>query len=224
MADLKDRESLEAALARKLGKANRQALDIILSALGDPPDLTKLTEDRWIEIRQLFEAATIAELEKVFIAAVEGAAAEVGVGVDWQLANTRASEWATNYGFELVRDMTQNRRRFLQQSIADFNRTGMTLGDLKERLSREFGVVRAQSIAVSETTRAAVEGERAYTNSLRQRGVQLETQVETNADERVCPLCSPKQGQDPERVGYPPYHPGCRCWTTSKAIPLQVAS
>lgn len=218
MADLPNRDELEALLARKLGKANREALNSILDELGDPPDLSKLTEDKWIRIRQLFEAATIGALEATFIASVDAAMGAVGVGVDWALINERAAGWATQYGFDLVRDITDKRRRFLQRSIDDFYRTGMTMGDLRERLSREFGAVRADMIAATETTRAAVEGERAYVNELRKQGARLKNVVQNSADDRVCPICSPKQGKDPDEVGYPPYHIKCRCWFSSEAL------
>jgi hypothetical protein len=119
-----------------------------------------------------------------------------------------------------VKDITDNRRRFLQRSINDFYRTGMTMGDLRTRLSREFGVVRSEMIAATETTRAIVEGERTYVNELRKQGVQVRNVVQTSSDERVCPKCSPKQGKDPDEVGYPPYHVSCRCWFTSIAEPI----
>jgi hypothetical protein len=223
MADLPNRDELEGEFARKLGRASREILNKILDILGDKPDLSKITEDVWIEIRQLYEAVVIGGLEKIFAAAAQDRMDTVGVGVDWTLVNEQAARWATEYGFDLVRGMTDNRRRFLQNSIADFNRTGMTMGDLRERLSREFGVVRAAAIAETETTRAASEGRRVVVRELEKNGVRFRKVIRTNEDSRVCPICGQKVGKNPDEVGYPPYHVKCRCWDEVEAVPLEVA-
>lgn len=224
MPELQNREELEAALARKLGKAGRDVLNEILDTLGDPPDINKLTEDEWRSIQARYEAVVIGQLEGIFMAAAEQTMSSVGVGVEWGLINERAATWATQYGFDLVRDMTAKRRQFLQRSVSDFFRTGMTIGDLRARLEQDYGVVRAAMIAETETTRAAVEGSRGYIRELERQGVRFRHEVRVNADDRVCPICSPKEGKDPENVGYPPYHIRCRCWYESVPIIEGVSS
>jgi hypothetical protein len=218
MPDLPNRDELEAMFARKLSKANREVLNLIIDQIGDNPK--DLSEEDWIRIRQLLEAGTIGALETIYIAATENMMDGVGIGVDWTLINERAAQWATRYGFDMVRDMTTRRRRFLQSSIRQFYDTGMTIGDLKERLSREFGVVRAEAIAVTETTRAASEGQRQYIDELTRQGVKFERYITTNEDDRVCVICAPKNGKDPEEVGYPPFHVKCRCGWQANAVPL----
>lgn len=218
MVDLPNRADLEASLARKLGRTGNSELRRLMDALGDPPLMTNIPSDFWEAMRREYESALIGTLETIFLEQV--AAETAAIGIAWDIANTRAADWATQYGFDLVSRLTDTRRRLLQQSVADFNRTGMSLGDLRSRLENEFGAVRAEMIAVTETTRAAAEANREYVGYLRRQGAQMRELVQTSNDERVCPICGPKQDQDPNEVGigYPPFHPRCRCWTVAEAI------
>jgi ribosomal protein S2 len=85
---------------------------------------------------------------------------------------------------------------------------------LKDSLSSLFGPVRAEIIAITEVTRAAVEGERAMVAEVAKQGIQMVAVWNTNNDEIVCPICAPlnqkKQGE--AWTFPPPAHPRCRCW------------
>jgi len=79
-----------------------------------------------------------------------------------------------------------------------------------------FGAERAEIIAITETTRAAVEGERGVIAELEQHGIRMYPVWMTRNDELVCPICAPRNGK-PIQPGnetngeYPPAHPRCRC-------------
>ncbi len=75
-----------------------------------------------------------------------------------------------------------------------------------------FSPVRAERIAVTETTRAVVEGERAYVAELeRETGQRMIPIWMTANDERVCPICAPRNEKPIKDGVYPPGHVGCRC-------------
>lgn len=138
------------------------------------------------------------------------------LSIDWQLANNAAAAWARRYGFELVRGMVDTTRDRLQREIADFITNSETMPQLTRRLKDVFGPVRAELVAVTETTRAFAEGNRA---AWRESGIIEQREWRTANDELVCPICGPLAntvaGLDESFGGGidgPPAHPRCRCW------------
>ena len=218
MPPINDRDSVEARLARVLGKANRETLNRITELLGDPPDLTDLTPTVWEEIKSEYTKVLYPEMERIFVNAAEAMTSYVGGGVEWDLINKRAADWARQYTYDLVSNLTSNSRTTVQSAVGDFYDERLTIGGLQERLTRTFGAVRAESIAITETTRAAAEGERAYAMELEKQGASLRGRIITSNDDFVCSICSPKQGKDPENEGYPPYHPRCRCGVAYEVV------
>lgn len=205
-----NRDERELDTSSAVAKAQSKARRVLLDALGEAVVLAGVTSAVWDEIAALYRAALQPALETTFVAAAQ-ASIEAGVSISWDLVNQRAAEWASNYSFELVRGMVDNDRRFLQTAVDSFYRDKLSLGDLSDKLLRHYGAVRADMIAVTETTRAAVEADRLYAGELRKLGAQMRGIVETNQDEKVCIVCGPKQGNDVSDAGYPPFHPRCRC-------------
>ena len=86
--------------------------------------------------------------------------------------------------------------------------------NLVNRLSPQFGQVRAEMIAVTESTNGFREGSRLL---YQQAGVRR-AQILTNRDDHVCPICRPYDGMivDIEEgvpgVGWPAFHIRCRCF------------
>lgn len=91
-------------------------------------------------------------------------------------------------------------------------RGGMT----PEQFDVIYGRGRAERIAVTETTRLAEIAEKAGLEVLRTSGIAVQRMWETEADERVCPICRPLHNV-PEHLwpsSYadgPPAHVNCRC-------------
>jgi SPP1 gp7 family putative phage head morphogenesis protein len=84
-------------------------------------------------------------------------------------------------------------------------------------LANTFGRSRAETIAVTEVTRAAAEGGRLYQQQLQQAGFTFDRIWRTSNDERVCPVCGPLDGKPEAEWGgldSPPAHPNCRCSVT----------
>jgi hypothetical protein len=142
---------------------------------------------------------------------------EVSIGVDWGLVNTNAVSWADKYTFDLVRGIGQTTMAGLQQTIPQFYEQGWNLGQLRTALERWYSPARAEMIAITETTRAATEGERQIVAEIeRQSGIEMIPIWKTSKDERVCPICSPRDNKPIDDGMYPPAHPNCRCWITHR--------
>jgi len=205
-----NRDELETTFAARLSKAMRTIKNLLLTALGKDVVAANVTNDVWDTVSKEYTAAAIPALENTFVTATFTMMdAAAGIAVDG--VNERAASWAAQYGYDLVRGITDNDRKYLQTAVESFYRDGLTLGDLTDKVARQYSPVRAEMIAVTETTRAAVEGDRYYVQELGKLGAKMRGIVETNVDERVCPVCGGKQGADVMTAGYPPYHPRCRC-------------
>ena len=137
---------------------------------------------------------------------------EVGVAIDWTLANQAAIDWANSYAFNLVSVMRDGNQRLLQSAVSSYFDQGWTIGQLEDRIVSAFGPVRAEMIAVTEVTRAASEGEQMITRELSSQGIQMRPIWQTNNDALVCPICGPKHNKEIKDGVYPPAHPRCRCW------------
>lgn len=214
--DLARRDDWEEELARVTGRALRKQYANVRRALGSNPSLDKLTPAMFEAMRAGLQAAIRPVLERVYLAHAEALTHEFprtkqGLGIDWGVINERAATWSSKYSFDLVTGITNTTRNTLQAQISDFFRDARTLKDLENTLSNLFGPVRAAMIAQTEVTRAASAAEEAYAEELRRLGLKVTFRWETNADERVCPICEPRNGtlqgdgwQEP-----PPAHPRC---------------
>lgn len=138
----------------------------------------------------------------------------VMMGVNWRLPNLAAMAWARGASYELVHGITDTSRRVIQDALGDWVRDGGAMENLVNRLSPQFGQVRAEMIAVTESTNGYREGSRIL---YRDAGVR-KAQILTNRDDHVCPICRPYDGMivDIEEgvpgVGFPAFHIRCRCF------------
>jgi hypothetical protein len=215
MADFRNRAEWEKKLADALGKLGDAQRKRLLTALGDPPDPNRLTAEIWQTLSAEMQAELRPMLERVYLDSAEQLLRAVpSVGVDWALVNRRAAEWAKQYTFDLVRGINDNTRAALQEKVSAFYTERLTLSKLRESLEPLYGPVRAEIIAATETTRAAVNGELGVVNELRQAGIAMMAIWNTSNDDIVCPLCGPRN-QKRQGDGWsdpPPAHPRCRCW------------
>lgn len=233
-----DRDEWEAQLARVIQRALQRQFGAMLEELGDPPDIRRLTPDWWAGQTDEFVAATERELLGLFLESAEQLADVAAAGVsDWALVNQRAVDWARSYSYDLSYLLTGNTRDLIEQAllaqpspaqqqllregISEHFTTQMTLGQLRERLAGAFGPVRAATIAITEVTRAAAQGEIALAEIMsRDIGARSVPVWQTRNDELVCPICGPRHGQ-PQGEGWtdpPPAHPRCRCGVNHRIL------
>lgn len=242
MADVTDRDELEAKLARKIGvvfgEVNKDFIDIFIANDFDfrASEVTKAYSKLDLGMRKAMAPAlgSLVDLQAA------GLADELGFPVDWSLINQGAANWAKGYSTILAGQVASSSRdriaTSVRGSIAAFYEEGLNLGELKRRLEadpalahlftsdvkdklgRVYGPGRAEMIARTELTRAAAEGERLVADQWIGKGHQLDEIWHTRFDEIVCPICLPrnkkKVGTTWTRNQGPPGHPRCRCWVT----------
>ena len=218
MADLPGRSSFEQRMARILGRLLGAQMGRLLELMGDPPSLDNVPADFWDQSGRELQAAIAPMVRDVYLTQAAEVLSDTPLGVEWGTVNTAASEWAASASFDLIRGLNETSRRAVQQAVSRFFTDQQTIGDLREQLTGVFGPVRADMIASTEVTRAAVEGERALIRDLERQGVQFVPTWRTSEDERVCPLCGPRADQAIMDGQYPPIHPRCRCWVTHEPV------
>lgn len=203
-------------IAKELNKQRKAVLAEVKK------DLPQMDELFWEEHRESMTAAIIPTLVGIYDRAVGTTLGNTPMKQEpiGDLAS-RAVRWARQYAGELTRGITRTTQRVVRDSVATFISTpGMTTGDLTDMLSTTFGAARAQTIAVTEFTRAHFEGTREAADEARRVGFQMVGIWLTAADELVCPICAPLEGVKetsgtwihPDGEAYrPPAHPNCRC-------------
>lgn len=138
-------------------------------------------------------------------------------GVDWELVNVDAAEWALNYSHLLMNDISSTTRRAIQREIAYYVENSMTISQLRDRIMSlsTFSETRANRIAVTETTRAYAEGNMRAWSDL---DYVERVRWQTANDDLVCPICGPLNQQTVAkgelfagRYYSPPAHVNCRC-------------
>lgn len=151
--------------------------------------------------------------------------AEFAFAWDTPVVNMAMVEWAKEYSYELVRNLTETSRKVISNAIQKYALTpGMTIGDVQELLKPAFGSVRAEAISVTEITRSYSEGMNFTQREFEAAGVHMERVWVTNRDEKVCPICAPLNGKDEKvwkasRPAGPPAHPRCRCSSVLRHVP-----
>lgn len=237
------RKELEGYHADKIGQVFRKILRAIVPPGTDESNITPdLAMERYRQNEKLLRDALVAMLldgahlggqtggAQINAVLGVGKAAPLVAGADWDLINEAVLRWvlgATGGGFgqynsdggyvdSITLALAQTNERQIRAQIAEWVQNNLTLQQLTDSLTRTvFSAQRAEMIAVTEITRAYVEGNRV---AFRQSGVVSLIEVQTANDERVCPVCGPRHGKqfdlekgDPE-IGFPPFHPRCRCW------------
>lgn len=224
----KEKEEAEARLARIFRKAfNKQK--VVVSSWLENEYWDRLTKADPAIPDLDFDEEDYSDLISQFINMAKKGILLFGTGkpmIDYTLANAEAVKWAKEYAYSLVKGINETTRDTLRTVVRSFVDTpGFTLGDIMRELP--FDEVRAQRIAITETTRAFAEGEMMAGRELRREfpGVRIIKIFYTNADDRVCPVCAPLDGMEvdfedgftteedkSEGIDAPPAHPGCRCW------------
>ena len=215
--DVVNRAELERKLARVLGRDLRSELNKLMDFLGDPPRLENVPNEYWQNGWRDIQKDVEPVLLDIYLQQAEGLMAEISVGVDWDLVNTTASQWARRHTEGMLQQLFNRRYEHLGETIPRFYEEGWNLGELRAELEKWYSPVRAEMIAITETTRAAVEGERAVIEQIyRDSGIRMVPIWQTANDEivRRCPICWPKHRTEITDGQYPPAHPNCRCWVT----------
>jgi hypothetical protein len=217
MPDVILRDELERKLGRELGKLQQDQMARLLEYMGDPPQLERVPPEFWNTIGEELLGVLRPFLSKLYLDQAAEFLGSQSIGVDWALINTQAVNWAGQYSFDLVKGITDNTRTALQSAVSGYYQTaGQTIGELQDKIAPLFGPVRAESISVTEITRASVQGEQGIVDQIMADNSSLEDDPEwsTNNDDRVCAICGPRNGKRLSSGVWttpPPAHIRCRC-------------
>ncbi len=208
----------EAALKALLNAAFTVHIQDVIAAVmaGQVPSLDALKAE--------LTAGLLSQFIRIVTEQALRAAMAVGASFDPAVINAGAVTWAQAYTYELVKGLIETTQEVIRGAIAQFIGTpGMTMGELAKLLEPAFGEVRADMIAMTETTRAFAEATNETQDLLKESGIKMERVWKTSADEVVCPICAPLNGQPEsewadEFPDGPPGHVSCRCWLTLRLV------
>ncbi len=208
LPDDKARRDAESALRDKIAKLLKQREAAVIEQIqrGEQVDLVDFQNEIMVIIENELTANAASELART--------ASAVGFEFDPTKYNEAAREWAKRYSYDLVRDLTERTRKVVQDAIEKFTAgQGLTKGELQDLLTPAFGVVRADAISVTETTRAYSASQSIYQSMLAGEGITMERVFHTEHDEIVCPRCRPLNGKTEDYPEWesPPLHVNCRC-------------
>lgn len=146
----------------------------------------------------------------------------LGIGIDWTIVNDDVSIWARKYSAKLVKGITKTTRKAVGTQLSAWIESGDPLPGLFKRLEGIYGRKRAELIGITEATKAYAKGNELLWKAS---AVVDRRQWNTAADELVCPICGPLNGQVRELgkpfdggIDNPPAHPRCRCWITPVVV------
>jgi len=221
MADVNDRDGKESRLVRVLAREFNRARLQLLGLIPELDDwMRDVAPEFWDDHRTKLVSGLSPQMSSVFVEQAETMMDDFEfLGVDWGLVNEAAADWARDYSYRLVTDLNRTSQRTLQKLIPQYFENQWTQGQLRDALTPSFGEKRAKTIARTEVTRAASEGEQAAALDLERQGIKMQPVWQTLNDELVCPICGPLNDK---KIGvdtvdgvvidfYPPAHPNCRC-------------
>lgn len=125
-------------------------------------------EQLWAEHRaELFDALlpVLTQVAQYGVQSGRSALGRSSIGVDWELLDQRAADWARQYTYDLVSGITDTTRDKLQETLSTWIENPAPLDDLARSITDLrggdgavlFGPARAEMIASTEATRAVAE-------------------------------------------------------------------
>ena len=217
-----NRYEIERRLARVLGRDMHSELGRLLDYLGDPPRLENIPPEYWQSGWRSIQRDVEPVLLDVYLTQATNIMMNVGIGISLDNINHQAVNWARSHTEEVLRGMWRGRQditaemlsgtRQVGEIIGQGYEEGLTIREISQRLQPLYSPVRAEMIAVTETTRAVVEGERAYVEQLeRETGQKMIPIWLTAEDDKTCPICKRRENKPITNNEFPPAHPRCRC-------------
>jgi SPP1 gp7 family putative phage head morphogenesis protein len=176
----------------------------------NPTDPLFWNEERELLLKFLFPFL-LDSIKAGALHAFDEIAAQADLGIAWDLINEAVINWANQYTASVVSQISKTSMAAFLDAFEPWVRSGEPLSSLIDALTPFYGAVRAEMVAVTETTRAYAQGNLATWKAT---GVVEGFNVMTSEDELVCPICSAKQAGNPYPVDaeVPAYHVNCRCW------------
>ena len=212
-SELTDRARFEAEMERRLGKVWDSQRKELMALLGEPPSISNVPESYWNNGGKAIRKIIAAVMEDIYLVQSFALAEQVNLQVDWMMVNQNAIDWASIHALEKAKLINDTSRKNIQDLIQRYYTEDWDLDELTRRISVLYNPARARTVAITETTNAAVQSQIEMANWLkREYGVQFKEVWRTSVDDRVCAQCAPLDGHPTSEVGYPPKHVNCRCY------------
>lgn len=215
---LDDDEQARLAAEKKL--MNEIAIILAAEETKAANDIESRREWTSDELKKLLQETLEINLVDVAEAEFNRQAMMIGVSFDTAAINVAAAEWAKHYSYETVDGINETTKKLVSNAVQKYIETpGMNNADLRRILETGFSPKSAETIAVTEVTRAYSAGTNIYQRMLKGEGVDMIRRWNTAHDDRVCPICAPlnrvleTEWADRFPNG-PAAHGRCRCWTT----------
>jgi hypothetical protein len=180
----------------------------------DPQQPKDPGNDWWQGWIALMAGFAVADLQRMSEEGAFSTIEHTGVGVDWDVVLGQSENWASTYGFGLVRDINATSQQALQAGLQRYYNGEIDYATLVQQMSSRYGPVRGAMIASTEVTRGFERGVDIYEDELRRQGMQTDRVWWTEAG--ACPICEPNHGilrSQGWTISGAPAHPRCRCWT-----------
>lgn len=218
MPELTGREALEETFAEALGRASQRAARELLGR----ESLDTLTDADWRDIMRPYEETIREQLERIYRRSAGDFYDALGIGQDTDAIEDAARTWVREHTLLLIGGLIETSQRRFRDLLSDLRDEHISMTYFRDAVRDIFSPTRAEMIAATETTRAAVAAELQVVNGLRQYGLRYVAVWQTNNDALTCPICAPRHGKayGDGWYDYPPSHPRCRCWINH--VPLDV--
>ena len=172
------------------------------------PQFWKDEEDElWAVIAALYIATFMSGVES----GIEELPDELRPLVNVESFNNLAMNYARQYKYTLINRINDTTRTGAQRTIFEWMQDNTDKLTLAALLLIIFSDARARTIARTEVTRIFALGNSAAWQAAGIKRVRWMTQ----RDERVCPVCGPRDGiviGINDLSNFPPVHQNCRCW------------
>lgn len=209
-----NRGEWEIALAAALAAAGLRSMRQIDGELGESPAADAVSSLAWGDYAASLASEISDELQAAFFGAAYLLLREHPGALDDEVRLTmQAGAWASYHAGQLASDLTANTRSALERLLLRSTAEGWERRRLKDHILALFGASRAETIAITEITRAIQAGMQAAAAILATVAIVLEPYHQTAQDERVCPICGERHGRKITDGRFAPLHPRCRCST-----------
>lgn len=140
--------------------------------------------------------------------------------IEWNELRRAAEAYIDDYVDSWWAELEATTRDALRDAIRDVQENGGSLADVRRRIRPWFDQTRADTIAITETSRLMGQGAQATYRALGFPGWEWRTA----ADDHVCVTCNDRARASritpyPMGVAFIPAHPRCRCWPVPKGTP-----
>jgi hypothetical protein len=166
-----------------------------------------------VELKRLFSKAIAPDYLDSALAQVNIYAIDTGIEADASMT-TRLMGMQHDYLKMRTAQLTEVTQKGIAKARAALAANEeLTAKELQEFIKPVFSANRAQMIAHTETTYARSAAAQAYTEYLKEQGVEYTEIWRTRRDPKVCDACRPRDGWPIKKLGERPgKHPRCRCW------------